>query len=57
MGGGGQRFSPERPRSEGLGMTGSDFEAMDVVVAKIIVNREEVWRRGAKKSPGADSGG
>ena len=30
-------------------MTGSTFEAMDVVVAKKIVNREEVWRRGGDK--------
>ena len=30
------------------GMTGSAFEAMDVVVAKKIVNREEVWRRGGE---------
>ena len=26
-------------------MTGSAFEAMDIVVEKQIVNREEVWRR------------
>ena len=31
-------------------MTGSAFEAMDVVVANKIVNSEEVWKREDKKS-------
>ena len=29
-------------------MTGSAFEAMDVVVALEIAKREEVWRRGGR---------